>query len=108
MSGGGMQGGECLSKLLLLSCLLGLANEFHFRHNYYVFFVLLHVRLTFLRCCEFVIPFYSPLLARRYRLGCVVFNVDAINVAIHEQVSCVCRMRFYQLFREFFPLKLYF
>ena len=59
--------------LLLLPCLLGLADEFRVRYNDFFFFVFLPMRLAFLRCCEFSILFYFPLLSRWYRLGRVCF-----------------------------------
>ena len=69
-----------------------------------MFFVLLHVRLAFLWCFEFVILFYFPLLARRYRCDSILC-VGTIIVAIPEQMCCVRPMRLHQLFSALFALK---
>ena len=88
--------------LLLLPCLLVLPDEFHVRCHHIVIFILLHIRLAFLLCLPFEILFYVGIVQ-----VVLVFYVDTINVAIPEQMCCVCPMRLYQLFSALFALKFY-
>ena len=93
--------------LLLPPCLLVLPDEFHVRYHHCVIFLLLHVVRRFF--CVYSLRFYFTFLC--WHVGIVkvvsVFYVDTINVAIPEQVCCVCPMSFYQLFSALFALKFY-